>query len=192
MTGPVVDLGAVRLARSNLRTIIAAHPELRSPERSARIVAAASDPTEDRMKRLDQSKSRGNTPAVAVRLPADLLAAVDAEAERLNGSMPGARFSRSDVIRMTLERALETAPTTASKPKSKPRPAPKSGKGATGLDQLRARIAAAVKAGHRQGDIAKRAKVQPATVSRIMKGGKVHASDATLGAIAAALDTLGA
>ena len=53
---------------------------------------------------------------LALRSPAELLAAIDAEVERVKTERPGARVQRSDVVREALMRAFFRHPDTMSGP----------------------------------------------------------------------------
>ena len=62
----------------------------------------------------------GNDFQLALRIPHELLAAIDAEVERLRGERPGARIQRSDVVREILLRAFFEHPDSASAPRQRP------------------------------------------------------------------------
>ena len=51
---------------------------------------------------------------LALRIPGELLAAIDAEVERVKAERPGARVQRSDVVREALMRAFFRHPQTMS------------------------------------------------------------------------------
>lgn len=51
---------------------------------------------------------------LALRIPSELLAAIDAEVERVKAERPGARVQRSDVVREALMRAFFRHPQTMS------------------------------------------------------------------------------
>jgi hypothetical protein len=53
---------------------------------------------------------------LAIRIPSELLAAIDAEVERVKAERPGARVQRSDVVREVLMRAFFRHPEPASPP----------------------------------------------------------------------------
>ena len=53
---------------------------------------------------------------LALRIPGDLLAAIDAEVERVKAERPGARVQRSDVVREALMRAFFQHPSPSSGP----------------------------------------------------------------------------
>ncbi|MDB4971144.1 MAG: hypothetical protein JWN44_6833 [Myxococcales bacterium] len=51
---------------------------------------------------------------LALRVPAELIAAIDAEVERVKSERPGARVQRSDVVREALMRAFFRHPDKSS------------------------------------------------------------------------------
>jgi hypothetical protein len=51
---------------------------------------------------------------LALRIPGELLTAIDAEVERVKAERPGARVQRSDVVREALMRAFFRHPETMS------------------------------------------------------------------------------
>jgi Arc/MetJ-type ribon-helix-helix transcriptional regulator len=51
---------------------------------------------------------------LALRIPGELLAAIDAEVERVKSERPGARVQRSDVVREALMRAFFRHPQAMS------------------------------------------------------------------------------
>jgi hypothetical protein len=51
---------------------------------------------------------------LALRIPSELLTAIDAEVERVKAERPGARVQRSDVVREALMRAFFRHPETMS------------------------------------------------------------------------------
>jgi hypothetical protein len=53
---------------------------------------------------------------LALRIPGELLAAIDAEVERVKTERPGARVQRSDVVREALMRAFFKHPSASSGP----------------------------------------------------------------------------
>jgi Arc/MetJ-type ribon-helix-helix transcriptional regulator len=57
-----------------------------------------------------------NEHQLALRIPVELLAAIDAEVERVKNERPGARVQRSDVVREALMRAFFRHPQTSSTP----------------------------------------------------------------------------
>lgn len=56
-----------------------------------------------------KSKKPGPAQLIAFRLPADLLARVDAYAARLQGQTPWATVTRSDAVRALLTQGLDAA-----------------------------------------------------------------------------------
>jgi hypothetical protein len=98
--GRRIDLGAVRLARANLRRLGREHPELTTkPSKANRraweteVEAMMGDETKDEQ--------------IVVRLPGSLLERLDAYADRMRREMPGPSWKRSDVVRMLLAKALD-------------------------------------------------------------------------------------
>lgn len=69
---------------------------------------------------------------LALRIPADLLAAIDAEVERVRAERPGARVQRSDVVREALMRAFFKHPPSPSGPVRRDRSDYASGAGTNG------------------------------------------------------------
>lgn len=57
-----------------------------------------------------------NENQLALRVSAELLAAIDAEVERVKQERPGARVQRSDVVREALMRAFFNHPSSPSGP----------------------------------------------------------------------------
>jgi hypothetical protein len=57
-----------------------------------------------------------NEHQLALRIPAELLDAIDAEVERVKAERPGARVQRSDVVREALMRAFFDHPAKPSGP----------------------------------------------------------------------------
>ena len=119
MTGPAVDLAAVRSARSALAAIVAEHPELTGAAARARLAANLSEIIA--MKPLDPTAT-GAARTITVRLSADLIARLEAERDRLAALVPGSSLGLSDAVRSLIHRALAT-PSTAS-PAPSPAPAP--------------------------------------------------------------------
>lgn len=62
------------------------------------------------VRRLDPN-TEGETQQLAVRLPANLLAVLDAETDRLNAMAPGLRLGRSDALRSILSAYAPPQPT---------------------------------------------------------------------------------
>lgn len=61
------------------------------------------------------TKKETNDEQIVIRLPRSLVDWVDAHAERMQASIPGAKFSRADAVRSLLLAALEKSGT--KKPK---------------------------------------------------------------------------
>ncbi len=108
MTAPV-DLVAVRRARDALRALAAAHPELTAAAAQNRAAAWMHDQEHNEMSRKlndeQNTEQNGAAEQIGVRLPAELLARLDAEAARLS-ALTAAPFTRSMVVRSVLARAL--------------------------------------------------------------------------------------
>jgi hypothetical protein len=60
--------------------------------------------------------SAPNDYQLALRVPGELLAAIDAEVERVKAERPGARVQRSDIVREALMRAFFNIPKPTSGP----------------------------------------------------------------------------
>lgn len=108
MTGPAVDLAAVRSARTALAAIVAEHPELTGATARARL--AANLPEILAMKPLDPNAT-GAARTITVRLSADLIAQLEAERDRLAALVPGSSLGLSDAVRSLIHRALATTTT---------------------------------------------------------------------------------
>ena len=121
MTGAAVDLAAVRTARRALAAIAAEHPELTSATAHARL--AEHLPEIIAMKSLD-SNATGAARTITVRLPADLLAALAAERDRLIAIMPRSSIGLSDAVRSLLDYALAARAQTAPAAPAAPSPVP--------------------------------------------------------------------
>ena len=111
MTGPAIDLPAVRAARAQLAAIVAAHPELTHPSAHARLTANLSE-IATMSRRLDPNATGAST-TVGVRLSPQLLKAVEAERDRLAGLVPGSTIGLSDAVRSLILRAIATPSTIA-------------------------------------------------------------------------------
>jgi hypothetical protein len=61
-----------------------------------------------------------NEHQLALRVPAELLEAIDAEVERVKRARPGARVQRSDIVREALMRAFFQHPDPPSGPLKRP------------------------------------------------------------------------
>jgi hypothetical protein len=58
---------------------------------------------------LENMTTMTNDAQMVVRLPQDLVDRVDAHAERLRSEQPGPKWTRADVVRLLLTRALDAA-----------------------------------------------------------------------------------
>ncbi len=56
------------------------------------------------------NRRRQNDAQLVVRLPEELLTKLDAHADRLRAEQPGPAWSRADVVRLLLTRALDAEP----------------------------------------------------------------------------------
>ena len=119
MTGPAVDLAALRSARTALAAIVAEHPELTGATARARL--AANLPEIIAMKPLDPNAT-GAARTITVRLSADLIARLEAERDRLAALVPGSSLGLSDAVRSFILRS-GALPSTSS-PAPSPAPAP--------------------------------------------------------------------
>jgi Arc/MetJ-type ribon-helix-helix transcriptional regulator len=100
MTGPPLDLAQVRHCFARLDALLAAHPELQSPDAQARLTAWLQ---EEQQRTMDRHKEK----QVYIRLPDAVVAEIDRYAERLARTQPGLDPSRSDVIRVLIYKGLE-------------------------------------------------------------------------------------
>lgn len=109
MKRKTVDLKAVRASRTRLRALAEKHPELAG--------TTGKRNREDWERTLESmaTTNRTNDEQIVVRLPGSLVAWVDAHADRMKESVPGAKFSRADAVRSLLLAALEKSGT--KKPK---------------------------------------------------------------------------
>lgn len=119
-----VDLAAIARGRAELANLAARFPELLTP--AARERATAWLEGEVMAKRLDPDAT-GETKQLAVRLPADALAVLDAEAARLNSVAPGLRLTRADALRSILAAyrppgSMLDAPAPGAKPAKPSKP----------------------------------------------------------------------
>jgi len=100
---PVVDLAAVRAAEARIDRLLAEHPELR--ERTAAMLAG--DLTCPDLESEPMPETKINP--VTLRLPADLIARVDAlvpEARRLPDLAMLTTITRADVLRLALVKGV--------------------------------------------------------------------------------------
>jgi len=123
VTGPAVDLAALRSARTALAAIVAEHPELTGAAARARLAAhlpeiIAMPP------RLDPDSA--DSTIVGVRMTPEMLRALDAEVSRQRGLNPDVSIGRSNVLRGIVRRALlgSIATPSTSSPAPSPAPAP--------------------------------------------------------------------
>ena len=121
MTGPAVDLAAVRDVRRALAAIVAEHPELTGAPARARL--AEHLPEIITMKPLD-SNATGPARTITVRLSADLIAHLATERDRLASLVPGASLGLSDAVRSFILRAVALPSTSAPATPGAPAPSP--------------------------------------------------------------------
>ena len=109
MTRPLLDLAQVRHSLARLDALLAAHPELRSPDAQARLTAWL---REEHQRPMDRHKEK----QVYIRLPDAVVAEIDQYAAQLARTQPGLDPSRSDVIRVLIYKGLDAvhAETAAS------------------------------------------------------------------------------
>ncbi len=100
-----VDLVAVRRAREALRAVAAARPELTVAAARNRAEAWMHNQEHNQMSRKLNDEQPSTADQIGVRLPAELLARLDAEASRLS-ALTATPFTRSMVVRSVLARAL--------------------------------------------------------------------------------------
>jgi hypothetical protein len=106
-----VDLVAVRAARAQLDALARDHPELRGPRGTGNI--------DDWTTSLERDEQMADTEQVAFRLPKSLIAKLDDYAAQLAKEQPGMSFTRTDVVRVLLTRALDAAPTKPQRSRSR-------------------------------------------------------------------------
>ncbi len=94
-----MDLVAVRAARARLDALVREHPELRGPSGTDNVDAWVSA--------LEREETMADTEQVAFRLPKALVARLDDYAARLAEEQPGMSFTRTDVVRVLLTKALD-------------------------------------------------------------------------------------
>ena len=121
-----VDLVAVRRAREALRAVAAARPELTATATRNRAEAWMHNQEHNQMSRKlndeQNTEQNGAAEQIGVRLPAELLARLDAEATRLS-ALTATPFTRSMVVRSVLARALPPLDGTSSSTPTPPAPA---------------------------------------------------------------------
>lgn len=101
-TKKAIDLATVRRARAALEQVAEQYPELRAP--SGPENRALWETT------LEALTTMQNDAQLVIRLPQDLVDRVDAYSERLRAEQPGPKWTRADVVRMLLTRALDALP----------------------------------------------------------------------------------
>jgi hypothetical protein len=108
-TGEVVDLPRVRRAFARLEKLAAEHPEaFRLTEPEWRAVLA-------------REEAMAVSKVVPVRLPAEIIARIDAHARRLR-ELTGLEPSRSEVVKLLIDRGLSSVEAAAAElDKHKPR-----------------------------------------------------------------------
>lgn len=112
-----VDLVAVARARTALRALAVAHPELTAPAAQERAARWLADPDlEVNMSR--KLSTEEDSVQLGIRLPRSLLSALDVEVSRLSALVaPELRgvvnLTRSDAVRTILQRALAPVATSA-------------------------------------------------------------------------------
>lgn len=129
----IVDLAAVARVRAELADVATRYPGLLT--RAAQDRTAAWLEGDTTMAKTLDPDTTGEMKQIAVRLPADALAVLDAEATRLNALAPGLGLTRSDALRSILAACRPPG----SKPKS---------------TDPKARYEAALQAGHAGNAIA--------------------------------------
>jgi hypothetical protein len=109
-----IDLAAVARARTALRALVVAHPELARPAAMVRLRVYLH--RDDTGYILYDTTMSDETITFTARLPHSLIKLLDAEAKRLGDLAGGITVSRNDALRVTLQRALTTAPPVAPAP----------------------------------------------------------------------------
>jgi hypothetical protein len=100
MSGRRLDLPRVRQGLATLDALLEAHPELREPDAQARLTAWL----EEEVPLIERHKGK----QIFVRLPDELVAALDQYAAVLAEERPGMKASRADAIRVLLHKGLAT------------------------------------------------------------------------------------
>jgi len=91
-----IDVTQVRHVRAQLQALVETYPELRTPEAQARLTIW-----------MERCMAQRSGKQIFVRLPDDLIEALDDYVTSLAEEQPGLKPSRSDAIRMLLYRGLE-------------------------------------------------------------------------------------
>lgn len=100
MSGQGLDLPRVRQGLATLDALLEAHPELREPDAQARLTAWL----EEEVPLMERHKGK----QIFVRLPDELVTALDQYAAVLAEERPGMKASRADAIRVLLHKGLAT------------------------------------------------------------------------------------
>ena len=100
MSGRRLDLPRVRQGLATLDALLEAHPELREPDAQARLTAWL----EEEVPLMERHKGK----QIFVRLPDELVTALDQYAAVLAEERPGMKASRADAIRVLLHKGLAT------------------------------------------------------------------------------------
>lgn len=106
----MVDLARVRAALAALDRLVEAHPELRGQSGVANRAAWLVE-----LESMEGDNVATNDKQTAIRIPAELLERLDRMAEVWRAERPGARMTRSDVLRVLLLQALDRAEASAAK-----------------------------------------------------------------------------
>jgi len=93
-----LDFDAIHRARTKLEALVSAHPGLRNPEAQARLSTWLE---EEAMK-----EASGEMRQIFVRMPAEMIAAIDAYAQRLQAEQPWTHITRSEALRTLVYKAL--------------------------------------------------------------------------------------
>jgi hypothetical protein len=87
----------IREALADLDALVAAHPELRTPEAQARLMTWLKEQEMNETKQMKQ---------IFTRMPEELIEALDRYTERRQREQPWTTVTRSDVVRELLYQAL--------------------------------------------------------------------------------------
>ena len=99
MSGPRLDLPRIRQGLATLDALLEAHPELREPDALVRLTAVREE-----VPVVERHKGK----PIFVRLPDELVMALDQYAAELADERPGMKASRADAIRVLLHKGLAT------------------------------------------------------------------------------------
>lgn len=114
MSGQGLDLPRVRQGLATLDALLEAHPELREPDAQARLTAWL----EEEVPLMERHKGK----PIFVRLPDELVTALDQYAAVLAEERPGMKASRADAIRVLLHKGLATVTREARRTGRQARP----------------------------------------------------------------------